>query len=254
VSSRLVHIALVALAWLPSATASAQAIRGTVVDSVSGAPVADVVVSLSSAAGDPIETTPTDSAGRFELRAEVAGLYLLRTTHIGYDSTTSGPIEIASDRVTTIVIRIAPRPFPVEPLAVESAAMVPRLVREGFYHRRRFRIGHFLTRAQIRERGVTRTMDLLRGLPGARVIDGGTGGAGVVMRGGATMMIGDGCRTAIAIDGVVVHGGAGGGSDGLPHPDEIEAIEVYTGATVLPPGIGGNAMAPCGAILIWTRR
>jgi hypothetical protein len=35
---------------------------------------------------------------------------------------------------------------------------------------------------------------------------------------------------------------------------EVEAIEVYPGATVLPPGIGGNAMAPFGAILIWTRR
>lgn len=253
-SVRLVLVILLASAWPPSTRASAQMIRGVVVDSTSGEPVEGAVVALSSPAGDSIETTWTDSAGRFRLDAPVTGFYSVRASHIGYEAGARDSVAVASEARTMIVLRLAPRPLPMDTLSVEAEALVPHLDRAGFYHRMRVRIGHFITGDQIRHRGATRTADLLRGLPGVRVIDGRDGSASVVMRGGATMMIGGSCRTAIVIDGVVTRDAAGGGLDGLPHPDEIEGIEVYTGATVLPAGVGGGTIAPCGAVLIWTRR
>jgi hypothetical protein len=226
--------------------------RGTVVDNASGIGVAGVYVALLTPADSVIESTFTDRAGGFTLNVQTAGHYRLRTGSIGYLATTTNPIEVGSTDTGPVMLRIPLDPVVVDSLTVAVEARVPHLEQSGFYRRMQLGSGHFITRDQFARRTDSRIMDLLRGLPGVRILGGDpiTGGD-VAMRGGASSK----CRPIFAVDGDVVRRGDGsGGLEVLPHPNDIEAIEVYTGPKVLPAQVAGGGTSPCGAVLVWTRR
>jgi protocatechuate 3,4-dioxygenase beta subunit len=61
-----------------------QLVRGQVVDSISGSPVAGAMVFLSDADGTEAERTVSDTRGHFLLRAPAAGNYRLIAAHTGY--------------------------------------------------------------------------------------------------------------------------------------------------------------------------
>jgi len=104
------------------------------------------------------------------------------------------------------------------------------------------------TRHEIASRAATRIIELLYSVPGVRVVEKGPGNdeIDVITRGR--------CRPILAVDGLVVRRGDGGGLEVLPHPSEVEGIEIYPGAILLPAQIAGGGPSPCGAIIIWTQR
>ena len=63
--------------------ARAASIRGTVVDSASGAPIADAEVRLSKT-GQPVRRATTDADGVFGFTDLEAGLYAMSATRAGY--------------------------------------------------------------------------------------------------------------------------------------------------------------------------
>jgi hypothetical protein len=56
----------------------AQLVRGELIDSVAGSPVAAAIVSLVDASGEEHVRLLTDAMGRFRVRAPSAGEYRLR--------------------------------------------------------------------------------------------------------------------------------------------------------------------------------
>jgi outer membrane cobalamin receptor len=108
-----------------------------------------------------------------------------------------------------------------------------------FERRRRVRSGTFFDRDDIEARNPYRFSDLLRMVPGARVVSRGLSGNTVRLRGN--------CTPALWVDGVRLMT-IEGMDDLLPTMD-IEAVEVYHGVS-LPVQFGSN---PCGGILVWTR-
>ena len=207
-------------------------------------PGADVV--LLDAVGRTHAATSTDASGRFVLSA-ARGEYQLRVAHVGYQETTQQIVLLDSLRIT---IGMTPQPIVLDSLGATARARVPALDRVGFYQRQNLGTGYFLDRAEVERRAADgRVFEALRGIPGVRVVPvlDGTGEYDIRMRDSR-------CLPSIIVDWQVVRRGGTGSSDRevLPHPDQIEAIEVYPGPAGIPPR-ARSGTGPCGAILIWTK-
>lgn len=93
---------LACAAWVAAACAAtappatAQVVRGRVLEEGSGTPLAGAMIVLTDAAGDQAGRILTDDLGRFTLRAPRDGAYTLRADRIGYASVTSAPLELAA--------------------------------------------------------------------------------------------------------------------------------------------------------------
>lgn len=90
------------VAWLavtcaatPS-SATAQTVRGRVLEEGVGTPLPGAMIVLIDAEGTQAGRVLTDDLGRFTLRAPRSGIYTLRADRIGYASITSPPLELAS--------------------------------------------------------------------------------------------------------------------------------------------------------------
>ena len=89
-------------AWLAVAcaatasSATAQIVRGRVLEEGAGTLLPGAMIVLVDAEGTQVGRILTDDLGRFTLRAPQTGTYTLRADRIGYASITSPPLELAS--------------------------------------------------------------------------------------------------------------------------------------------------------------
>ncbi len=88
-----------ALLALGIPSASAQTVRGTVVDSLTGAPVRDALVILIGDDGAPRARALSLDAGAYAVAAPGPGRYSIRTKRIGYRAVESPPFDIAEGEV-----------------------------------------------------------------------------------------------------------------------------------------------------------
>jgi hypothetical protein len=86
---------------LSSTSATAQIVRGTVLDSLTGAPVRDALVVLLGDDGAPRARALSLDAGSYAIAAPAPGRYSIRTKRIGYRAIESGPFEVAEGEVRT---------------------------------------------------------------------------------------------------------------------------------------------------------
>jgi hypothetical protein len=116
-----------------------------------------------------------------------------------------------------------------------------------FYRHRKGGNGLYFDRPEIEARKVQRLSDLMRRLPGVRIVTDRNGRT--VMRMGRAAN-GRDCPPDMWVDGVRA---AFMNVDDIPMVD-VEALEVYRGPSALPPELNTRLGNPgCGAIVIWTR-
>lgn len=135
------------------------ALRGTVVDALTGTPLAEASVRFEARDGSPGPETLTDRSGSFVLAvpAGVAGRLCAR--HAAYEE---GDRECEGDAAAAArdwTIRLRPRVFRVDEFLVSGDRVVP--LSSGDETRYTFPLG------TVRALGVDATTDLLRRLPGA---------------------------------------------------------------------------------------
>ncbi len=98
-----VAIALMAAIAATAATAPAQVIRGTVIDSLTKAPIKGVTVALRTISPDSsIGGAVTDSLGQFSIRAPEPGIYLIAARVIGYVPLAGRPEQLDSGGVRVV--------------------------------------------------------------------------------------------------------------------------------------------------------
>jgi hypothetical protein len=209
----------------------------------------------------------TDTAGRPIARAEVgllAGREIARSLRTGED----GRFELTNlpDRTTSIVVRrlgYQPRVYTVQiregatraflpvvldpmPAELEKIIVMARVAESGgrlreFYERKsRSAWGTFIDREQIERRNPLWMSDMLRMVPGVRVLPTRMGGNAVRLRGG--------CRPLVWLDGMPVRGAE---LDEIAFPSEVAGVEVYRSQAGTPARF--ISMDGCGAIVVWTR-
>lgn len=212
-------------------------------------------------------STVTSDSGVFALAALPAGTYTLEARAVGYAPTRTS-VSLASRQMRTISVVLEQKVPVLEEVTVYGTKRALSTQIAGFMKRSHGGTGYFITQDEIRKKRPYRITDLLRAVPGVRVIPTGSIGYTVAMRGFLSRTENNFnplCDPALYLDGLKQSGGTttsspatGGGSfdpdqdvDAAAIPQDIFGIEVYTSASELPPEYrNGNN---CGAILIWTR-
>jgi hypothetical protein len=234
--------------------ASAQALRGRLLEWPGDRPIAGGTVSLYDTAGLRISSTVSRADGSFEMKAPVGLALVLHGSANGYfDMMADDTLEFVGADTLDIEFRLRVMPFALDAVEADvrgEGATNPRLADTGFFQRRRIGLGEFLTREDIVERPATqRITDLLVGMRGVQVTR-----DGIAFRAPGESIMG-GCAPRVYLDGML----SGlpltfdfSGVNSIP-TDAIEAIEVFRGPSEIPPQYGG-AQGTCGVVLLWTRR
>ena len=235
-------------------SASAQALRGHLLEWPGDRPIAGGTVSLYDTAGSRIASTVSRADGSFEMEAPVGLALVVHGSANGYfDMMADDTLEFVGADTLDIEFRLRVMPFALDAVEADvrgEGAANPRLADTGFFQRRRTGLGEFLTREDIVERPATqRITDLLVGMRGVQITR-----DGIAFRAPGESIMGD-CTPRVYLDGML--SGLAltfdfSGVNSIP-TDAIEAIEVYRGPVEIPPQYGG-AQGTCGVVLLWTRR
>jgi hypothetical protein len=218
-------------------------LRGTVLDQQTGAPVVNVPVRIVNT---PLSAL-TDANGRFYFQEVPIGDYTLRADHIAYAAAVTR-LEVRADDLD-VEVRLTPEAIAIQPIVV--TAFSRRLETAGFYEREKRGVGTFIERKQIEKMKAQTSSDLLRNVPGLRLVPQATrrNVPPNQMRGRGNCRfkyIVDGARTLSDFDIDFIA------------PYAIEGLEVYAGLSEVPAAFRASAMADggqtiCGVIAIWTR-
>ncbi len=239
----------------------AQGVQGVLVEPGTGAPIRSAEITLRDASGGTALSATTDGRGFFRLQAPAPGRYVLAAQALGYASVENQVVVVPAGRLAVLEIQMAPEALKLEPLVVTAEPRVFRLEREGFYEReaRGLHNGIFLSPEVLEEKRPRKVSDVFFGLPGVRVAEPvyGSGARAVWFRVGERFRV---CWPMVFVDRHLVSTGGllGAGAepaavDELVRGPDVEAIEVYRGASEVPPEFNGPN-AGCGVIVIWTRR
>jgi hypothetical protein len=220
-------------------------IRGQVTDSL-GIPISRAEVLLRSAS----ITILTDSLGLFSFGPVESGLHLLQVRAIAwrpvYFTIQTEPGEEWVGRVG-----LEPAPQTLPEIRVTSPRAKPERYAgtakyDGFFRRRRTATGVFRLRDEIDRLAPLNAADLLKGVPSVRVS----------FNGPATSIRFDRCnqpgaKAGVWLDGVRIRAKSHDEALSLIHPNDIEAIEIYTSASRIP---GEFLDDSCAAIVVWSRQ
>ena len=206
-----------------------------------GAPVVGARVGLMGTSA----ATLTRTNGDFVLDSLPAGTQALVVRQIGYR-----PTEVAIDlssrapsRVTVQLGAFVPELSPVEVVSRRDDG----LQKVGFLDRKRNSAGgYFLGPEQLDKRNALKFSDILRATPGIRVSE--SNGQATITSSRSTQ--GNGCVTMF-VDGSQWQQIAPGDLDSFVQPNEVAAIEVYSGAAV--PAQFATPGQSCAAVVVWTK-
>jgi Carboxypeptidase regulatory-like domain len=204
-------------------------LSGTVLDPADR-PVAAAEVRVGGTSG----VTHTDSAGRYSLADLPVGTQLLEVRRLGF-AVAERTVELRSATPATIDVRLH------RIVNLDSVRIVATRQRYREYdaHRKRA-FGLYLGPEQMVNQGASFTSDIVRKIPGFRVLGTGIDATVVGNRGGSLYA----CPTNVVIDGSEDR------SINEVRPFDIGAMEFYRQG-VPTPDIYDRG---CGAVVIWTKR
>jgi hypothetical protein len=227
-----------ALAHVGAAQQSAR-VSGTVRDT-SGHPIA--MVRLSTGGAHAL----TDSAGRFSLGGLTSGANALVVRRLGFQPLDT-TLTLLTGRSDTVAFVLALLPQDLPGITTNMDAILRDRLPD-FYRHRTAGGGFFFDRRDIDAKQPQYLSDLLRSLPGTRVMMDRTG-RGTLRMNRSSSGPRD-CPPDVWLDGVR--------AEGLNVDDvgihDVEAVELYRGPAGLPPEFNDRLGRPnCGAVVIWTR-
>ena len=235
-----------------SAQASGQTVRGRLLETGTRQPILLGTVALLDTTLTVIDQAFTNESGNFILTAPGPGSYYVLADRLGYARSVDGILELGEDGEISIDFFLRPQPIVLDSLTVEAERqrIVRRLESAGFYERQKSGFGHFVTPEQIEKRMPVTTRDLLRAVPGLRVVEDGALGQTLVMR----RNDGGTCSPQLHVDGTRISSAGGGGVrlEDVINLDDISAVEVYDGGADTPLQYGGTQNG-CGVVLVWTK-
>ena len=242
-SRRLIPVLLLlAVALVAPANATAQVedtlatLRGRVLSRALAEPVEQAfVLLLGSGKG-----SMTDAEGRFAIDAVRPGQDSVQVRYFGFEPTTT-TVDLEPGHITEVTLLVSNAVLEVADLRVEVRRTYTGKLR-GFEERRRKGFGEFVTPQAIERRQPRVTSDMLRGIAGLAVGAEQMGKTEVYFTKGT----GGRCYPTIWLDGQPIYDIS---IDEIAASDLL-AIELYAGATQMPPQWARNS---CGLIMVWTK-
>lgn len=260
-SLRFAHaIGVVALGVI-APSASAQTLRGHLLDAADGRPLELGLITMLTESGDSVTSVVTGENGYFSVTSPEPGSFRLVAWALGYGEAEEGTFDLGMGGELTVEFRVAAEPLPIDPIliALDRPVLEHALVRNGFLRRYVRNVGgYFLTPHDIETSPAASTEDLFVGLPGMTVRPRGWRshlGDRVLMRGTA----GGWCEPVLFLDGASVRAGLGSLSS-LVALENVAAVEVYGSPSEIPPeynvtrSSGTGTAGSCGILVFWTRQ
>jgi len=229
----MLHVPLLALLLGQAIDPGTAGVSGTLRDRNSRQPLAGASVSVLGTG----LSLRTDTAGNFRGSGIKPGLYVLQVRALGYDPG-SWMIELAPRETLFIQIEMESI-VTLAPVAVETTPWQLRGM-AGFGERRASARGIYFTEAEIEQTNANRLSDILRSVPGVRLV--------CRYSGCRIRMSRSECQPDFFIDGLSANN-----STSLEMPlIGVIGIEIYRTITETPVDFlrGANT---CGTIVIWTR-
>jgi len=235
-----------ALCGCPFVAGGAQQLPATLVGVVrdtTGTPIPAVEVRFAGA--DFISVRTNDSGG-FRMVNLPVGIGQVTLRRMGF-APASAEVRLRSGRTDSLVFSLAMLPTTLAGVTVEDeyTARSHRLL-AGFWERRSHGFGYFMTRDEIEKRDAHEFVDLARMAPSVMIAT--KNGRKVIRfnRGGS----GRDCPPQYVVDGMKIENG----SPDEFVPQDVEAIEFYSGPATIPPQFAPHFTSyTCGAVVIWTR-
>jgi hypothetical protein len=196
-------------------------------------PLSNALVSVLDAAG----TAHTDSVGRFTLQSLPAGTQMLEVRRIGY-LLGQFPVELRGGRSVDQEVTLS------KIVSLDSIRVTAQRSRYREYETRarRSSLGRFFSQEDIERRHPTETSDIVRMLPGFRIVGSGLDTKIVSTRGPISFQRSE-CEANVVIDGMQHQ------DINLLPPGDVGAMEVYSGASA-----PMQYDSVCGVIVLWTKR
>lgn len=211
---------------------------GHVVDSA-GTAIAGAEISLLR--NESIRAVTNDS-GAFRINGVPAGANIFAVRRIGYQAATFTAV-LKSGRVSRANFPLSASVQALDPVHVSDTAVVTHWLDE-FNSRRTQHRGTFITREQIVAHNDRTGADILRTVPGVRVTQNRTGG---------TVVLFNRTVTRACVPTMYVQGMPYSGQIDDFNADDIEAMEVYTGVSEIPPEFDRGNRGVCGVVAVWMR-
>jgi hypothetical protein len=193
----------------------------------------------------------TGPNGRFRIVRVPEGRHLIIVKRVGFRPT-SGVVDVPADdtlRLSYMLDKL--RPDELDPVVVTARS--PSIRMAEFEGRRKVGIGEFMTEEQIAARNSVFPTELFRGFRSVNVSPSRTGAItqyfALSAREGGNPQLGA-CPMQVYVDQVPLPSPFN--LDLLPPPKSIAGIEVYAGASTIPPQFAGSNRG-CGVILVWTK-
>lgn len=214
-------------------------ITGRLVDLQSRTPVPGALVSILGTS----YLTGTDSVGRFTHGGLAGGTYFLEIRAVGYGAA-AWLVRLRDGEAIDTVFELLPLQYELDPVVVAARPTLAQRRVQEFERRRQERRGVFLTGQQIEATRAVTLMDVLRDVPGVRLLC-NTRGCQVRMTRSAR---GGGCQADWVMDG---HPATHSATPHMP-TNGIIGIEIYRSLSETPPEFL-KSDSQCGVIVIWTR-
>lgn len=219
--------ALAALFTL-AAAASAQTIRGTVVDDVTRTPIPLAHITVLNDSARVLTTRTADTAGTFDVPVPRADSIHLEIRAVGYEMITTSRFSVERGELLEIEARMSAAALPLEPVTVVARTRPPARL-ERFFQRAEFNrkagSGRIWMREDL-ERSGTRDLRSLLAMVPARPAAGCAG-------------------HALLLDDLPVEPW----ELSMIDPQDLEGIEVYRDPTEVPLEYGGL----CSVVLLWRK-
>ena len=156
--------------------------------------------------------------------------------------------DVAEGKTVALAVVLEASAMRIEGMTVEEATRRRQMLSD-FYDRSSRGFGHFVTREQIEKRNPMNLSDMMRMIPGARLVPLRAGSQSTLRFSRAQMGTRD-CPPQYWVDGVKAWNL---NIDDIV-PQDVEGIEVYSGASTVPPQFNTKeGTTICGVVLIWTR-
>jgi hypothetical protein len=226
------------------------AVGGTVTNA-EGAALSGAMVVLPGGTLSVLSTAD----GHYLLSGVQPGPRLVEVRHIGY-RTAAATLSFEAGVSTQWNVTLEVDPVELPPVEVTGLrAPTPQLA--AFLERRDRGLGHFFTRSDIEDMNARDVTDILRRVPGARVVPipgpfGTTNALQLNRSGGASN--GRPCPILYYVNGVPFPIRADIGIDAYMRAQDVEAVEVYSGTSRTPPEFTSSGqLSRCGVVGLWTR-
>ncbi|MDP9200348.1 MAG: TonB-dependent receptor [Gemmatimonadota bacterium] len=196
-----------------------------------------------------------DTDGTFRISALPLGSQSVEVKLLGY-ATILIPVQIESGKDARVEVTLTAILVPLQTVKVTGDTLILPEMRR-FAERRARGSGTFFTRADIDRMEARLFTDVLRRVPGMQIepLDGSFGPTYSVQtsRNQGTNG-GRACQVLFYVNGVPFPSVGDIAINHFISPGEVAAVEVYSGASQIPPEFNSSMYnARCGVVLVWTR-